>query len=76
MLLIKIAVEEVEFAFKSLAPDSLKGAVGIETTILKEFAVELAPIFTNLFNSCLETSTILGEWKKAHLTPCYKGKGG
>ena len=42
---------------------------------LKSVQLNLAPIFTKLFNSCLEASTIPDEWKIAHLTPCYKGKG-
>jgi hypothetical protein len=71
----KITIEEVEIGFKSLSPSSSKGAIGIDTIIFKECAVELAPIFTNLFNSCLSTSIIPDEWKVAHLTPCYKGKG-
>ena len=49
--------------------------MGIDTIIFKDCAAELAPIFTNLFNSCLETSSIPDEWKIAHLTPCFKGKG-
>ena len=69
-----VTVREAEFALKSLSPGSSKGAVGIDTIIFKECAVELAPIFTKLFNSCLEKSCIPDEWKIAHLTPCYKGK--
>ena len=70
-----ITIKEVEKAFKSLSANSSKGAVGIDTIIFKECATELAPVFTNLFNSCLEKSSIPDEWKIAHLTPCYKGKG-
>ena len=69
-----ITIKEVEKAFKSLSANSSKGAVGIDTIIFKECATELAPVFTNLFNSCLEKSSIPDEWKIAHLTPVTKAR--
>ena len=60
---------------KALASDSSKGAVGIETKLFKECANELATPLANLFNNCLKNNYMPIEWKLAHLTPNYKGKG-
>jgi len=51
------------------------GSVGIETKIFKEGASELATPFANLFNNCIKNNFMPIEWKLAHLTPSYKGKG-
>ena len=56
-------------------PYSSPGAVNIEAKIFSLCAVELSPILTKLFNLCLKTKKIPDEWKIAHITPLYKGKG-
>jgi hypothetical protein len=49
--------------------------VGIETKIFKQCANELAKPLADLFNNCIKNNFIPLEWKLAHLTPNYKGKG-
>jgi len=71
----EITSGEVLFELKALASDSSKGAVGIETELFKECADELAIPLANLFNSCIKSNFMPIEWKLAHLTPNYKGKG-
>jgi hypothetical protein len=72
---IEITSGEVLLELKALASDSSKGAVGIETKLFKECAEELAAPLANLFNNCLKNNYKPIEWKLAHLTPNYKGKG-
>jgi hypothetical protein len=72
---IEITSGEVLLELKALASDSSKGAVGIETKLFKECAEELAAPLANLFNNCLKNNYMPTEWKLAHLTPNYKGKG-
>ena len=35
----------------------------------------IAPYITNLFNTSLVSANVLDDWKKAKVTPLYKGKG-
>ena len=72
---LEITPEEVLNELKSLDPTSSKGAVGIETKIFKQCANELAKPLADLFNNCIKNNFIPLEWKLAHLTPNYKGKG-
>jgi hypothetical protein len=70
-----ISTQEVLDQLNSLDVHSAKGAVGIDTRIIKYCSNELATPFANLFNKCIKSNTIPDEWKIAHLTPIYKGKG-
>ena len=72
---LEITPEEVLKELNSLDPTSSKGAVGIETKIFKQCANELAKPLADLFNNCIKNNFIPLEWKLAHLTPNYKGKG-
>jgi hypothetical protein len=49
--------------------------VGIEKKNFKQCANELAKPLADLFNICIKNNFIPIEWKLAHLTPNYKGKG-
>ena len=51
---------------KAIGPD------GIPTRILKDFARELAPSVTYLFNKSLLTGTVPAEWKLANIIPVFK----
>ena len=51
------------------------GSVNIDVRVFKECANELTPIITGIFNTDLATNIIPDEWKVAHNTPIYKGKG-
>jgi hypothetical protein len=72
---LEITPEEVLKELNSLDPTSSKGAVGIEPKIFKQCANELAKPLADLFNNCIKNNFIPLEWKLAHLTPNYKGKG-
>jgi hypothetical protein len=60
---------------KKINPKSAPGCVNIDAKLFKFCAVELSPALTSLFNRCVQTNSIPDEWKTAHVTPIYKGKG-
>jgi len=60
---------------KSLSSTSGVGEVGIESRIFIECAEELGPVITDLYNLIISTHTFPNEWKCAHVTPIFKGKG-
>ena len=56
-------------------PNSGVGEVGIESVIFSECADEIGRHITTLFNQIITTGVYPEEWKCAHITPVYKGKG-
>ena len=70
-----ISISEVFNLLNTLDIGSAKGEVGIETLIFKECADILSLPFANLFNQCIKYNFMPLEWKIAHLSPDYKGKG-
>jgi hypothetical protein len=73
--LSKLTTCEVIKQLKAIEQTSSPGSSGIETRVLIFCASELGPCITNLFNQCIEHATIPDEWKLAHVTPIFKGKG-
>jgi hypothetical protein len=69
------SLKEVVDGLKSLPSNSGEGEVGIESIIFAKCADELGPHITNIFNLIVRTSNFPTEWKCAHITPVYKGKG-
>jgi hypothetical protein len=67
--------DEVVEGMKSLAVNSGVGEVGIESIIFSACADELGLVITNLFNLIISSGVYPDEWKCAHITPLYKGKG-
>ena len=43
--------------------------------MLKHAAPAICNILTHLFNLSISTRTVPSDWKKAMVTPIYKGKG-
>lgn len=57
---------------KNLNPHKAAGPDAIKPNILKECAVEIAPIFVKLFNMSLSTGMIPSDWSQAFVTPIFK----
>ena len=55
--------------------NSAAGSSQIESSIIKHCAFELTPLLTFMFNCCLNSGCFPDEWKIAHITPIFKGKG-
>ena len=57
---------------KNLSPFKSTGPDGIPPFILKELATELSPVFSILFQACIDQGKIPLDWKMAHITPIFK----
>ena len=69
---IDLNTEEVQGTLKSLVTGKACGPDQINNRILKELAVELAPVLTDLFNTSLLHCTVPDIWKKANVSPVHK----
>jgi len=75
------------FSFAPVSPDlvgkfiakiddtSSPGNAGISPKILKLAPDILVPVYTSLFNSCIEKGAVPHEWKSAIVSPLFKNKG-
>ena len=69
---VELNTEEVQSTLKSLVTGKACGPDQINNRILKELAVELAPVLTDLFNTSLLHCTVPDIWKKANVSPVHK----
>ncbi|KAL8603552.1 hypothetical protein ACOMHN_052781 [Nucella lapillus] len=58
--------------FKDLNPSKAPGPDGISPRLLRELAEELAPAFTLLCQSSLNTGIVPKDWRTANVTPVFK----
>jgi hypothetical protein len=63
---------EVRVALTKLNPNKAPGPDGIPTKVLKDFATELAPHLTRLYNTSLSTGKLPLEWKEANIVVIHK----
>ena len=57
---------------KDLKPHKATGPDKIPPRLLKELAIELAPVFTILFNASLKQGVVPSDWRSAHVAPIFK----
>ena len=62
----------VQKLMQNTNPYKATGPDGIPPFILKELSVELAPVFTILFQACINQGKIPLDWKTAHISPIFK----
>ena len=55
-----------------LNPNKAEGPDQIPTRFLKEFAVELTPAMTPIFQASLQQDKVPDDWKQANVTPIFK----
>ena len=67
-----IAEEDVRKTFQRVKTNKAAGPDGITPWILKTFAVELASVFTDLFNQSLQHETVPDAWKASTIVPVPK----
>ena len=66
---------EVSRLLRRLDPSSSAGVTNIPVKFLIHCADELDPIICKFFNSCITAGAMPLEWKRAIVTPLFKGKG-
>ena len=69
---IVVSTKGVEKLLKNLNPNKATGPDGISPRVLKEFASEIAPILTIIFQASLDSGTIPKDWKHANISPIFK----
>ena len=69
---IVVSTNGVEKLLKNLNPNKAAGPDGISPRVLKEFASEIAPILTIIFQASLDSGTIPKDWKQANISPIFK----
>ena len=69
---IHISNEGVIKMMKGLNPSKALGPDELHPRVLKEFAVELGPVFAHLFQQSLDKREIPKEWSVAYNCPLYK----
>ena len=72
---IHVGVNGVCKLLKGLNVHKATGPDAVPTRFLHDFAVELAPIMTKLFQLSLDTGKIPDDWREASIVPVFK-KGG
>ena len=71
----KVTHDEVLDLLKFLEPSTSPGISGLPVIILKEARSKLVDPLVDIFNSCIDQKTFIGEWKIALVSPLYKSKG-
>ena len=69
---ISITEEGVRALLRDLDPSKAPGPDGITPRILKELAEELAPAFTLLYQSSINSGCVPQDWRTANVTPVFK----
>ena len=64
--------ETVEDLLASRDPNKAAGPDGIENRLLRECAVELAPLLSGLFRKSLNVGEVPEAWKEANIVPIHK----
>ena len=63
---------EIKKQLQQLNPSKAPGPDNLPTKILKDYAHELAPSLTTLFNDSLLEGTVPNTWKQANVIPLHK----
>ena len=69
---IEITTEGIRRLLSNLNPYKASGPDKIPTRFFKEFATEIAPCLTILFQASLNQGIIPDDWKKAFVVPIFK----
>ena len=62
----------VKKLMQGINPHKVEGPDQIPTRFLKEFAVELTPAMTLIFQASLQQGKVPDDWKQTNVTPIFK----
>ena len=71
----EIDVDSVREGLQSLGNESSIDVLGFDAKLLAISATHIAPWLTHMFNMSLQYAYVPSDWKRARVTPLYKGKG-
>ena len=69
---IEISTKGVQKLLEQLKPTKASGPDQIPARILKECALQIAPILRNIFAKCLTDGEVPQQWREANVTPIFK----
>ena len=69
---IVVDVRSVHKFLSNIKPNKASEPDSIPCRVLKEAALELAPVLTDIFNTSLATSMLPSDWKTANIAPVFK----
>ena len=69
---LNIHTKGVENLLQKLKINKASGPDDLPAYILRETAVEIAPVLTAIFNQSLKTGTLPEDWLKANIAPIFK----
>ena len=69
---LSIEINGVVKLLSKLNPSKASGPDNIPCRILKELAVEIAPVLTAIFQQSLASGQLPTDWSKANITPVFK----
>jgi hypothetical protein len=73
---ILVSLPGVTKLLSSLKPHKAAGPDRIKPLVLKELAIEIAPILRYIFQRSLDTGEVPRDWRDANVTPIYKKGSG
>ena len=68
-----ISIEAIEEKLEELNPNKAAGPDGVESRLLKECAVEVAPILHQIYRKSMDDAEVPDLWKDAEIIPIHKG---
>ena len=69
---IVVSVRGVHKLLSNIKPKKASGPDSIPCRVLKEVALELAQVLTDIFNTFLATSLLLIDWTATNIAPFFK----
>jgi hypothetical protein len=69
---INVTNNGVEKLLKNIDASKATGPEEISARILKEFAPELSPLLTNIFNKSIQEGKVPKDWRQANVIPVFK----
>jgi hypothetical protein len=69
---INVTNNGVEKLLKNIDASMATGPDEISARILKEFAPELSPLLTNIFNKSIQEGEVPKDWRQANVIPVFK----
>jgi hypothetical protein len=68
---INVTNNGVEKLLKNIDASKATGPDEISARILKEFAPELSPLLTNIFNKSIQEGEVPKDWRQANVIPVF-----
>ena len=69
---VTVSTQGVQKLLSKLQPNKATGPDDLPARVLKEFAVEIAPALSCIFERLLDTGILPEDWRRANISPFFK----